>query len=68
MPEIDIQPDKLLPADSFYSTRLDRPVLLRNDYKGEQLAYVKPQSMYTVFKNTAMRAPQRTALGIKFFK
>ena len=63
MPEFDVQSDRLMPADSFISTRLEKPVLLRNDFQGEQLASVKPQTMYTVFKKTVMRAPQRTALG-----
>lgn len=53
-------PDKICPADSFYSTSLDNPVMLR---QGPDK--FKPISIYTMFKNLVDENPYHYALAYK---
>jgi hypothetical protein len=56
-------PDKLMPAESYYSTKLDQPVKLR---LGELDAKKYPPiSIYTSFKKTVDMRPDHDALCYK---
>ena len=56
-------PDKLMPAESFMSTRLDSPVKLK---LGEiDAKKYPPLSLYTVFKKTVDSRPDHDALVYK---
>jgi hypothetical protein len=55
-------PDKIHPAKSFTSTRLDEAVKLRVTNH-----LMTPVSIYSIFKKTVERHPDKTALG-KFLK
>lgn len=55
-------PDKVMPAEGYTSNKLEKPVKLRSRCEEEKLIHLKPQSLYSIFKKTVVRAPTRTAL------
>jgi hypothetical protein len=56
-------PDELCPASSYTSIKLTDPVKIRFKYNDEELYPLKPVSVYTVFKERAIKTPQNVALG-----
>lgn len=61
---VDNGPDALLPADSYFATRLDQPVKLRLTEANSGVKY-PPMSAYTMFKNTVTKFPNSPALAYK---
>ncbi len=58
-----VGPDQLCAADSIYSNRLDKPVLLRS--KPVDSKKFPPMSLYTMFKNTVDKGPNNKAIAYK---
>lgn len=56
-------PDNLCPADSYYSSRLDKPVKLRTSEA--DLKKYPTISIYTMFKRTVELKPNHPALAYK---
>ena len=61
--EWDLGPDTLMPAESFYSSRLDVPVILKS--KDVDKTKYPIYSIYTVFKQTVTQRPDFPALAQK---
>ena len=56
-------PDKVMPAESYTSISLEKPVKLKSPIGDDKVLPIKPQSLYSIFKKTVSRAPNHTALG-----
>jgi long-chain-fatty-acid--CoA ligase ACSBG len=56
-------PDQIISSDSFYSSKLNKPVKLRSNEIDLKLFPV--QSIYTLFKQTVLKQPSHPALAYK---
>jgi hypothetical protein len=66
--EWNLGPDNLFPAKSYTSTRLGEAVIPRNDSSkltiNKKSSKTVPTSIFTKFKETVERTPDRVALGM----